>query len=333
MPIVIIEMADADRGSALAPVLVDACSRSVAEGRCALAADVEQPEATAVAIVRWDDARQSVSVSVGLRRVARSEWLSRKLDFRDADVPRERWRSVGLVIATLVGEADRGVRGSGVPEDTSRPADAMRPPHPSAPKAPPPPDAAAVEQARIDESARAAALSRERAASARAWIDAGGVIDAGIGGWLQAGGFLRANIRPSSLPLFVHAGGRYVAAPTSGADLSLSWLSAAAGVGAVTAHNDAGLRLELHLDAVAQRLRASATIPTAPSTESSGRWVPGVRAGVDVSWMLSSTWGLVAGGESTLLASGTALQVSSERRGRDASVTFGALAGLRARFY
>ena len=50
-PVVVIEMPAADRASPLVDTLVRACSSTVAEGRCALAGEPEDPDVSAVAIV------------------------------------------------------------------------------------------------------------------------------------------------------------------------------------------------------------------------------------------------------------------------------------------
>src|SRR5439155_16058043 len=86
----------------------------------------------AIAIVAWDDeGHLAVRVEVGLRRGDQSEWLARQVSFRDSDAEIERWRAVGLIIATLVGEASSGAGASAPSPLVAEPARAAeRPPPP-----------------------------------------------------------------------------------------------------------------------------------------------------------------------------------------------------------
>ena len=133
LPIVVIEIAPPDAAVELEAALEHGCSEAVARGRCEVAHigdDPAQPDA--IAIVSWQDAeQQSARVQVGLRRDGR--WLERTLTFEQRDAPVERWRAVGLAIATLVGElpgepGNRPVTPPATPGVAPPPRDTRKPP-------------------------------------------------------------------------------------------------------------------------------------------------------------------------------------------------------------
>ncbi len=333
-PVVLIEMPEADRASPLARALVNACSQGVAQGHCALATDAEEPDVMAVAIVRWEDVdRRAVSLTVGVRRVSRSQWLSRSIEFRQSDALTERWRAVGLVIATLAGEAEARAREVSATPD-ARGSNAVPSASTGAPGASAPPSAAAnvASAPATDEvAASTPSTSTRRPARERAWIDAGGLLDPGVGdAWLRGGGWLRASYRPSAIPIYAHLGGRYAVAPAVRSELSLAWASGSAGAGTVIAFGALPVRMEFHAEAVAQLVRVDARDTDAARSETRDRFVWGGRGGMDVAWHFAPAWGLVGGGELNVLSSGTVVRVANQREGRDASVSAGFLLGARA---
>jgi hypothetical protein len=89
-----------------AAFVLEACNAAIVAGSCQVdAAGSEPPEA--LAIVRWSGPEQRrVRIEVGLREADHSAWSVREIAFAPGDPVRERWRSVGLVVATLVGELD-----------------------------------------------------------------------------------------------------------------------------------------------------------------------------------------------------------------------------------
>ncbi len=328
---VVIEMPAADRASPLAETLVRACSDSVAEGRCVLASERDEPNVTAVAIVTWEDAaRRAVTLTIGLRRLARAEWLSRRVEFRDADAQKERWRAVGLVIATLVGQADRGA-----PADPAATNGASSDATSGAPTRTTPSEGKAQNVADAEKPMAGVTPTSNATTIARevVWLDGGAMIDPGLGdAWFRWGGWLRVSARPSSLPFFVNVGGRYVGAPPQDRGLSLRWASAFIGVGTFIGMGALPVRLEIHADMIVQLVHAGATDPSTGASDSSARWVAGGRAGADVVWAPAPAWALLVGGETTILSSGTVLRIENERRGRDAAVGIGAIVGARAFF-
>jgi hypothetical protein len=99
-----------DLGTPVAPVeaasVVAACNAAIVAGSCSLEDAASEPS-QAVAIVRWSGSEQRrVRIEVGLREAERPAWSVREVTFAPRDPVRERWRTVGLVIATLAGELD-----------------------------------------------------------------------------------------------------------------------------------------------------------------------------------------------------------------------------------
>jgi hypothetical protein len=331
-PLVVVEVPVADRGDPLADALLKACSEGVAQGRCILGTDREEPEVIAVAIVTWEDQRRVVNVTVGRRRSQRAEWLQRRIEFKAFDAPTERWRAAGLVIATLVGEAQR--------QEEARAAAAAAPTEagasPAAKEAPKtPPEAPKTSPEDVAPVATAHAAERKAATRAPereiAWIDAGVTADSGIGdAWFRWGGWFRASLRPATLQLYVFAGGRYSGMPTDDGGLSLHWASGSVGVGGFMELAPA-IRVEAHVETLAQVVWARATDASGAS-DGSQRWVGGLRLGADVVWTFAPMWALVGGAEAGAFSSGTVLRVAGERRGRDAPFDVGALVGARVVF-
>jgi hypothetical protein len=102
-PVVSLDVLPADVPAEYAPAMVAACSDALADGRCAMAQTL--PESTrpeAVALVLWQgDGFLQVTVRVGR---GGGQWVARALTFSEKDSLSERWTTVGLTVATLVGE-------------------------------------------------------------------------------------------------------------------------------------------------------------------------------------------------------------------------------------
>jgi hypothetical protein len=102
-PVVSLDVLPADVPAEYAPAMVAACSGAIAEGSCAMAATL--PESTrpdAVALVLWQG-EQYLQVTVRVGR-GNGQWLQRALTFSERDSISERFTTVGLTVATLVGE-------------------------------------------------------------------------------------------------------------------------------------------------------------------------------------------------------------------------------------
>jgi hypothetical protein len=287
--------------------MVEACTRAIAHGRCALVSETletEQQESPAVAIVAWDDPRgRTARIEVGLRRTARDSWRTRTIEFAPQDAQEERWRSIGLVIATLTGEA------------TS-----------NSDVAPPPP--------RLEEAPRPrpAALPAIPRRSMQAWADLGVVLAPGLdNGAAQRGVDLRAGWAPTAQPLFISVGARFTGSPRDvSTGVSVAWTTLAAGVGVVTRAASDELRFDARLEGIAERIGAS-VVASDGTSDSQSRWVGGARLGLDAAWMPSRFLGAVASLEGAYVAGATSVQVRDVPSGTDAPHGFGVAGSLGIR--
>jgi hypothetical protein len=211
VPLVLVEISPPERPAALSQVLVDACSSTVREGKCGLASDADAPAAYALAIVRWTDQNElEALVQVGVREGKATHWQARTLHFVDTDLRVERWRSIGLTIATLVGETTKSHRNSASRENSPRPDVAV---------APPPPKAVAPPKRGSEGGPPEIELHR-------IWVNLGAYAGPGLGeGDLRAGGRIEAGWRPSRLPLFLSPGVGYAGRPEDDQGLSARWLN------------------------------------------------------------------------------------------------------------
>jgi hypothetical protein len=102
-PIVVIDLSDQASPQTIEWVTA-ACSQAIATGACvAEGTELSEPP-LAVAIVRLLAKRNRIHLEVGRRDDSQTTWRTRDLQFRARDPEAERWRTVGLTIATLVGE-------------------------------------------------------------------------------------------------------------------------------------------------------------------------------------------------------------------------------------
>jgi hypothetical protein len=195
--------------------MVAACSEALAEGRCEMAAALpESARPEAVALVLWQgDGYLQVTIRVGR---GGGQWVARALTFSERDSISERWTTVGLTVATLVGESHA------LEEPPTRdpapvtpvPSSAPTPSVPSPSKAPP--------QGAGERAPR--------------WLASGGGL-AGpgwdAGGW-QRGGWLAVTYRLAGVPLQAHATGSYAFSDgprVQGQLTSTVWMTAAVGAG------------------------------------------------------------------------------------------------------
>ncbi len=88
--------------------VIEACSGALSNGRCVPEGHENESSPEAVAIVRVRDTEgRAVRIEIGRRREERAAWSVRELQFESGDPAAECWRSVGLALATLVGEIEQ----------------------------------------------------------------------------------------------------------------------------------------------------------------------------------------------------------------------------------
>jgi hypothetical protein len=201
-----LDVLPADVPAEYAPAMVAACTDALTEGRCAMAATL--PESTppqAVALVLWQgDGFLQVTVRVGR---GGGQWLSRALTFSERDSISERWTTVGLTVATLVGETRaleaQPIDGPAGPV-TAAPAD-EKTPNDAAGATPP------------KSASKPRLVIRQKPALPLWLVSLGALVGPGWdrGGW-QVGGWLSLGFRVPRTPLLLFGAGSYAlsAGPT-----------------------------------------------------------------------------------------------------------------------
>ena len=215
-PVVSLDVLPANVPAEYAPAMVGACSDALAAGRCAMAQTLpESTQPEAVALVLWQgDAFLQVTVRVGR---GGGQWVARALSFSERDSLSERWTTVGLTVATLVGET-RGLDA------------AMQ----SGPANVPTPMAASADGKQVDVAPRPAA--RPPSLPPARWQGRFGAVTGPgweLGDW-RMGTWLSLGFRISGTPLVLNALGSYALShgPTiQDAELSTRWATVGLGVG------------------------------------------------------------------------------------------------------
>jgi len=305
LPPVVIELSAADAASPNAAELVRACTQAVTDGECRTGAS-EEAGSRAVAIVSWDAGRQEARIELGVRRGGQSRWSSRKVEFKESDPEPERWRTVGYVVGTLVGEAER---------------EAEPPPAP-APAAKPLPARAEVPRPEPKQA--------EPRAATRLWIGveavAGPALDDGTWRW---GAGASAIYDVPGLPVLGSVSARYLARGADEREVDVSWVGVGLGLGLRVAPLPRS-RVEGRIEALLERIDASVQ---SPRRDSAGRWAPGGRLTLAAGPTLGD-WGVVlASGELDATSQGTLVSVEDRAVGRAPPLTWALTLSARLRLF
>lgn len=227
------EPSSAEASPELEAALVRACTAAVREGDCAVDRDRPEMQRTAVAVVRWSAHEHDVRIEFSTENDEGSRTLSRSLSFTDADERRERWRTVGLTIATLAGEAEPATG------DKARSAPTELPP-------------ARSKHAQPNQAPRSLDAPK-------LWLDAGGLVGTALdtaspryGVWADVGARLGASP-------FVGVAGIDYSFARGEPFLSVQWLSLAAGLGAQVGSANRGLVFEGSALFLVERQQVSAS--------------------------------------------------------------------------
>jgi hypothetical protein len=321
---VVIEMPAQDAALPYARVLVNACTEGLRDrGPCALEDSTSQ-SAYAVVIVSWDSpAHTAAKIEVGVRKGQRADWLARHVTFNATDAEGERWRSVGLIVATLVGEAGADHK-----------AEQQVPPAEQTPPQETPVRPIAAPGGADAEKPAAPIPPRDRA-----WLlDGAFVVARGTsGGFGALGGAARLSRRLGSTALFGTGSLRYetqpqAADPTATAQVRMQWVWATAGVAIATEVPSAPLLVEARLEPTVGWVQAALS---GGSSQSAGVLV-GAREGVGGTWWWAPWLGLTLGVEAIETTQPVAVRTTADGASYEPVTKaewFGwsALAGLRLR--
>jgi hypothetical protein len=278
-PVVVIDVLPPEAAASYAPPMVEACTRALHVGHCALAADTEEsarPEA--IAIVAWQGSDwQTASVRVRHRDRA---WTTRNLSFSEQDPLEDRWTAVGFTIATLVDEL------SAAPRSSADVSAALR-------LAPASPIASAR---RRDEHRRESGKSD--APRLKLAIAVGALTGTGWeGGDWQRGGVSMFRVARSDLPFVAIARASYALSQGPellGIDLRTRWYTLSLGLGVQTAVD----ALNARLIAAVELAGRQATAAGSERIGSDAQMRAELR--VQLGWPLRGTFGVVVGGTMAL---------------------------------
>ncbi len=306
MPIVLVELPAADAADVNASALVAACSSGLRRGSCVVEEPPSGERATAVAIVVWlDPDHLRARIDVGRRAEERAGWQVRELSFHEQDAPLERWRSVGLAIAGIVGEATLFEPARAALPEPARPKPgAQTTASPSAPREP-----------RVVRIALGPAL------------ETGLAERPSVGAWLDVA---RRCCGSVPLELAVTASNAWSARETAAIATRFSTLGAGLGV---TLHVGDALAVRAAAFVALGAVDASATDPATGAHASKARWLPGGLGRVQAIWPATGALSGVLGLEITQLSSATELKLFGQRVATSAALRAGVQAGLEWKFW
>ena len=303
MPIVLVELPVADASNANVPALIAACTSGLHSGKCVTEEAPDDARATAVAIVVWlDSGHLHARIDLGRRDEQRAGWQIRELTFHEQDAQPERWRSVGLAIAGIVGEA-------------TRPAPTLPSASPSAPRRP----STLQDRPRYVQRPWRIALGptlesglRGHALSAGAWLDLGRNCCAGL---------------PFEVTL--HAGNAWSLRSSAGVATRFSTL----GLGVSgTLHPSSTWAVRTSLLGVAEAIVASSTDPATGAHASGTRWVYGWFARLQGIWHASTPLSGVLGLEMNGVSGATEVRSFERSVGVSPALRGGIQLGLEWEF-
>jgi hypothetical protein len=305
-----VELAPADAASPLSQALLDACSVGTqTRARCVLSQSTGAvDQRVAIAIVTWDGpARVGARLALALLPGARQKWHARELLFSAADPEVERWRTVGFAIATLVGDLIQhdsdesnagptpGARSSFEPTEVSLPASSRDSPPGS-------------------------------------WLDGLFSIGTGAASSPSFGGELHFSRMLGAEPWFL-AGAAQCAIQSLDQDrLSIVRPAASVGIGVVVLRLARRLHLTLQMEAMLELVQVTGTDAATGVSGEGGRWLPGLKQGVEGAWMWSSNLGLVAAVQATEVTENTDIRAHGQFVARLPAIDLMGQGGVRLAF-
>jgi len=110
--------------------------------------------------------------------------------------------------------------------------------------------------------------------------------------------------------LFGVISGSYAFRSADDSGLGAQWATIGAGLGVLGALQPSGFELRLHLQLLADLLRASARDPVNGRDETASRWTPGIGAGLGVAWPVNRPVALLVGADGWTLWQSTAIRLA-----------------------
>jgi hypothetical protein len=278
-------------------VVLSACSEALKHRTCTSADEQDRaaPVPSATAFIAWPEGEgRHVRVTLERFDAATGRRVERDTRFGDADPVIERWRTIGLVIAALVGESD-----------ASRDA--------------------AVEM----ESRPSSLRGRSLAAS---WLGLSGFAGPGLDdGSVRLGAAIHGAVGVRSSAVFFLGSAGHALRPVDDRSLDVGWTTFAFGAGARAHIPSADLELRVRVELLLEHLLASSVSRNAVSG-GGGRWSPGLRCGGDVLWPASGPLGVTLGFSAWSLSGGTAIQLDQQKLSSSRWFSYAGLLGAEWSF-
>lgn len=312
-PVLMVELPSADTTRPEAAALVQACTEGLGGGRCELSSgSAESAAGVAVVSLRGSEALGAL-IEVGSRRGESRSWHAQEITFQPQDARVERFRTLGLAIATLYRETQLDIPAQDSPaRDRKRAALDAQDKKSASSAAPPAENGRAV--ANDDADARGLRDSRQGSGVyPRGWLSAGALTayDHELPRAFRFGGQLALGMAPLELPLLVNFTGSYAVGrlpESSGSpELLLTWATLGLGAGGYLSLG-ADFQLRVSLQGVLVDLEAHGSDPQLGSQESQ-RWLLGGQAGLELVARASRRWGLALGTQVQQLRGATSILV------------------------
>lgn len=292
-----------------AQALEAACSDAL-EGTCTLQSNTEEQSPDAVAIVSVDAQRSQAIIQLGQGQRARQDWRRRTLDFAPEDESIERFRAIGLTIATMAGEAQQARDTVPRSDTTAAPTNSEPPPEAISP-APPPAEPPEAPRSFPWLVVAVSALG-------------GPGLDQGP--W-RAGASVRSSLRFWSPPLEPTASASYAGMLGDHRGLRATWTRCTLGLSLAYTRWD--VRTAAHVEGALEGLHALQREPA----DSGSRWVFGVMMGADVAWPASGLLGAYFHADLLSLEGGTTLTSGGERLASSPGNTYSLGVGVQLRLH
>lgn len=291
--LVVVEVSPPQLTSEEQLALVEACSSALG-GLCTLGNGAPgEPDAVAVLTTAPD--RQRIQIALERRGDGLGEWRRRTLEFETADPLPDRWRAIGLTIATLFGESGTEATQTKAAEHADK---KKRPPVALPPTVPP-------HSAPASKTTQPTAPRSPRPPQ-RLMVQLGGLAGPGLehSPW-RFGGAARITYHPPSFPIAPTLSFAALGSTKNqeGVQISSELGSLGLTVGRTLSLLD--LRSRLRMEGFLELLGAGHSPPEDHRT----RWILGARAGAELVWPASSWIGLVIGADLWLRGSSTQIWV------------------------
>ena len=291
-PLLLVELPATDRQRPEAAALLAACNSGLESGRCELGEQHSAKEALGLAIVSWRGGDElHALVEVARRRREGEAWLTEELTFQSQDALVERYRAIGLAVATQFREMGRPPPGAteSSPGAQSREAATQAATAERSAEAPQQPVPKPATRPASTERPRALApLPREQAGASRAprglpWLTAGATVGADVdSGLLRLGAGAGLFSAPLPWPVFFTVAARYERA-TLDPSIPITWLKGAVGVGGFLTL-PARLRLSAQVAGVLESVSASTTDPALGRQDAAARGLRGIEGKASLIW-------------------------------------------------